>query len=76
MSVILTPKTSKAKSRINDAGNPKHWIVIRTAETVAFSDREGPWLYVRPDNNIHGKERWINENNDVDFIVQSIARKP
>lgn len=69
MAVVLTPKTGKGKNKLHEAGNPAHWIVVETREMVGFSDREGPWLFVRPDNNMHDKSRWVHATSDVDFVV-------
>jgi hypothetical protein len=68
----LTPKTLKAKSRLREAGTTEHWIIIREADEVAFSDKPGPWYYIRPDNTSGDDRhnRWVNRHNDADFNVE------
>ena len=68
--VTLIPKTNKASNRMREAGT-HIWIVISQADSVIFSEKEGPWLYIRPNDNKGDKfERWVNLHNDFDFIVK------
>lgn len=68
--VQLSPKNDKAKKHLVNAGWPHHWIVLDEKNTIAFSDREGPWLHITPDNNITNQARWVNLHNDTDFLVR------
>lgn len=68
--VKLIPKTGKAKNKIREAGWPDHWIVVDEKDMVPFSERDGPWLHVTPDNNNNDKSRWVHQHNDNDFIVK------
>lgn len=70
--IKLTHKTGRGRNKINEAGNPEHWIVLREQDYVVFSEREGPWLFVRPANNMDNKERWVSTTNDPDFNVEII----
>lgn len=73
----LIPKTHKAKNRINEARafSPSWdgiaWGIIKQADTVIFSDKCGPWLFVAPVGceAVDKVSRWVNQSNDVDFTV-------
>ena len=72
--VKLTPKSLKAKNRVHEAGNPARWVLVERRYSVAFSDRPGPWLYVRPDvpgqSDFHA--RWVSATNDPHFDVEEL----
>ena len=70
--VRLIGKTLKGRSKLNDAGKPDHWVIIEERSMIGFSDRPGPWIHVRPDNNNTDKSRWVNLHNDFDFEVEVI----
>jgi hypothetical protein len=69
MFVKLEGKTVKGRNKLREAGSPNHWIVTDKRDYVSFSDRVGPWLLVRPDNNQSDKSRWVNMFDDWDFVV-------
>ena len=73
--VKLIGKTGKAKNKINEAGRPNAWAIIEVRDTVAFSDKPGPWYHVRPGNNNDDKSRWVNAKDDRDFIVELIKEE-
>lgn len=70
----LTPKSLKAKNRVREAGNPARWVLIEKRYSVAFSDRPGPWLYLRPD--VPGQDtfhaRWVSTVDDPHFVVEPL----
>ena len=69
----LKGKTNKGKNKINEAGKPGRWVLIEQRDSVGFSDREGPWLHVYPDNNENvSKSRWVHATDDRDFTVELI----
>ena len=70
----LLGKTGKGKNKINEAGKPEHWIVMEQRDSVGFSDREGPWLHIYPDNNSGtANSRWVHASDDRDFTVELIS---
>ena len=70
MNIRLVGKTNKAKNRLREAGT-SNWVVIAIAESVAFSQRDGPWYYVRPDSSQDKRDhaRWVSGTNDPDFTI-------
>ena len=68
--VILVPKTNKAKNRLREA-TTNEWEVLKTAPEVYFSERQGPWHYVRPSSSHDMKDhcRWVSETDDPDFSL-------
>lgn len=73
--VQLAPKNNKAKNKIHEAGHPSRWIVLEQRAEVAFSEREGPWLKITPEDTSHDHKdhsRWVNQHNDTDFIVKEV----
>ena len=72
--VKLTGKTGKAKNKINEAGKPDLWVVNEIRNVIGFSDRAGPWLHIRPDNNLSEKSRWVHLNDDSDFKVEVVNK--
>jgi hypothetical protein len=46
------------------------WVVTEKRDMVAFSERDGPWLHVVPDNNNTDKSRWVHQHSDKDFNVR------
>jgi hypothetical protein len=72
MFIKLEGITNKARNKLREAGSPNHWIIIEKRDYVAFSDRSGPWVLVRPDNNQHDKSRWVHLFDDWDFKVEVI----
>jgi hypothetical protein len=67
--VTLTGKTNKGKQRVREFG--KSWRVWIRWDHVLFSSEPGPWLMVSPLGSTQDSlaTRWVNENNDVDFVV-------
>lgn len=67
----LTPKSLKAKNRVREAGNPARWVLMEKRLSVAFSDRPGPWLLLRPDVPGQPTEhsRWVSMTEDPHFDV-------
>lgn len=65
------PKTGRGANKLHAAGTDS-WVVVDQQSNVAFSDREGPWLYVRPATGIAHKDhaRWVHHNDDKDFTVE------
>lgn len=71
--VKLTGKTLKGKNKLREAGNPEHWTVLKQQAMVGFSDREGPWLLVAPENKSHyDHQRWVSLTDDHDFFVEIV----
>ena len=68
--VKLHHKTLRGKNKISEAGNPEHWTVLDQRDYVAFSERNGPWLHVCPNNK--DKSRWVSTTDDPDFTVEVI----
>lgn len=83
MLITLKAKTLKGKTRLHET----HAVVIRTKpnwkniwtvgkqhETVAFSQIEGPWLFIYPQGSDHRAvnklSRWVNLKADIDFEVK------
>lgn len=69
-SVKLTAKTLKGKNRLREAGDPEHWTVLKQQAMVGFSQHEGPWLFVKPQNEFHS--RWVHLTDDHDFVVEVV----
>ena len=66
----LQAKTLKGKNRIKELGD--EWWLIKTSDTVAFAQRNGPWGYVRPaKKGGQNHERWIHLIDDHDFDIVS-----
>jgi len=70
MKIQLVAKTNKAKNRLREAGT-KCWTILETVNEVSFSDRKGPWHYVRPDSNEDKRDhcRWVSATDDPDFNI-------
>jgi hypothetical protein len=70
LKVELKAKTNKAKNRLREAGT-SNWVIMQQAETVAFSQRDGPWYYIRPDLSQDKRDhaRWVSGTDDPDFTV-------
>jgi len=69
MRILLNGKTRKGKNKIHEADSPVSWIILDQRESVSFSPKSGPWIFIRPNNDIQGKERWVALTNDRDFDV-------
>ncbi len=71
MKLKLTPKTLKGKRAANQAGTDV-WIVVEKRDSVGFSEKSGPWYYVRPDINGQPTDnaRWVNATDDADFSME------
>jgi hypothetical protein len=72
---VLTPLTLKAKNKVHEAGSPARWVLHMLRDSVVFSDRPGPWLYLRPDTGgTDGRDhaRWVHEHSDKDFQVKEV----
>lgn len=66
--MILKGKTLKGKNRIRELG--EEWLCIRTSDTVHFSNRNGPWGFVKPaKEGVENQERWIHLVDDQDFEI-------
>ena len=65
--MIVEGKTLKGKNRIRELGN--EWLLIRTAETVHFAQRPGPWGLVFPAKGTQDQSRWIHLHDDPDFNI-------
>jgi len=70
----LTPKSLKAKNRVEEAGKPSQWLLLEKRYNVAFSDRSGPWLYLMLDVP-NGREyaRWVHHLEDPHFKVEHVT---
>jgi hypothetical protein len=70
MRIKLVGKTNKAKNRLREAGT-QYWRIQETAQEVAFSQRQGPWHFIRPDSSIDKRDhsRWVSESDDPDFSI-------
>ena len=66
----LLPKNAKARGLLSKIGT-NEWTVIDVKEMVPFSDKPGPWYFVRP-NTGKGEhnERWVNRDNDTLFKLE------
>lgn len=62
----LKGKTQKGKNRIRENGD--EWFLERTADSVMFDPRPGPWGLFAPKNNSE-KSRWIHLFHDHDFEI-------
>jgi len=66
--MLVQGKTLKGKNRIRENG--REWDLVRTADTVLFAQRPGPWGLIQPKNDPHGeKSRWIHLIDDQDFDI-------
>lgn len=65
MDIELIGKTIKGKNKIREKG--KFASIKQETQTVYFSAREGPWIYIIPHN------RWIHKIDDNDFIVKNLG---
>lgn len=65
----LSGKTQKGKNRIRELGD--EWDLERTADSVLFDFRPGPWGLVAPKTN-RDKSRWIHLTHDHDFDIVQI----
>lgn len=71
--IKLTPKpNSKGGMVLSNALYPAQWIVKDQKEELSWSPREGPWLYITPDNHVQGQERWVSLTDDNEFFVEII----
>jgi hypothetical protein len=68
--MLLKAKTLKGKNRIHEWGN--EWLLIRTADTVLFAQRAGPWGLIFPKKGTMEQSRWIHLINDQDFDIISL----
>jgi hypothetical protein len=74
----LTPRTRRAKTRVQQlrgqhpGWDGTTWRVLVSRDTVAFSDKPGPWFFVRPDAGHPDEraERWVNGTADENFDVK------
>lgn len=66
--MILKGKSQKGKNRVHELG--EEWTLIRTVPTVLFDSSPGPWAMIVPISD-PDKGRWINLNNDKDFVIVS-----
>ena len=64
--MILKGKSLKGKNRIRELG--EWWDLERTADSVLFDPRPGPWGLVHP-MGIREKSRWIHLTHDADFDI-------
>jgi hypothetical protein len=63
MALRLKGKSSKGKNRICEHGDL--WEVTKTENTVDFSDKKGPWHFLRSVKTGYGK--WFHNSDDLDF---------
>ncbi len=68
--VKLKPKNAKAGGVIARA-NTAEWVIVDTADQVVFSDREGPWLKIRPNRTNDSIEFtiWVHATQDRNYQV-------
>jgi len=67
--VNLYPMTPRAVILLdNDSGSG--WAIKSISDTVRFSDKEGPWLFLTKDTN---KSMWIHGIHDDNFKVISTS---
>jgi len=64
----LTGKTKKGKERVKRDGS-EGWIVVRTADKIACSNKSGPWFLMQNGDN-EKSMRWVNMRDDEHFIVE------
>jgi len=67
--MIVRAKTKKGKERIKRFG--EEWFLLKTSDTVAFAQRNGPWGYIRS-ARVKDEERWIHLIDDHDFDIVSL----
>lgn len=65
--VQMTGKTQKGKNRVREHGTL--WNCIEVRDSVRFDTRVGGWLRVTPSNGNTNAERWVRQEDDVDFAV-------
>ena len=65
--MILKGKTQKGKNRVRELGS--QWTLVRSTDSVAFSQESGPWWLVKPVNGFERDSRWIRNTKDKDFEV-------
>jgi len=71
--VKLVSKSSLGTKILNQSGNPEHWMVKDQKEELSWSTREGPWLFVAPENKSHyDHNRWVSLTDDHDFFVEIV----
>ena len=59
----LAGKTNKGKQRVKAHG--PIWSILRTQESVLFSDRPGPWALIFA----NGDQRWVSLSDDANFEI-------
>ena len=65
----LAPKSTKGRERLKRDG-ADGWMVVKTSDSVQFSSRPGPWLFIAKTPDGRGPEsRWIQQRDDVDFEI-------
>ncbi len=65
--ITLRGKTRHGKNRVFELGS--QWNIVKTAESVLFSDKRGPWALVEPVEDDPENNRWILLEGDTDFEV-------
>lgn len=83
--LILKPKTLKAKSKIREAvsrtlnWDMKTWDVLQTRMRLPMTKKDGPWHLVAPSVALMGAakrddlSRWVHTSDDPDFLVELTA---
>jgi hypothetical protein len=87
MLITLKAKTLKGKNRIHEIHESvikrkpnwqDVWMVGKSHDNVAFSQLEGPWLFIFPQGSdsreVDKFSRWVNLKADVDFEV--VVKEP
>lgn len=68
--IRLIGKTLKGKNRIRESDTAGHFMIAEVRESVAFSDRVGPWLRVENGNPDQG--RWVHASEDTHFKIEGV----
>lgn len=68
--IFLKGITKKGKQRVKQWGD--EWFILKSAASVLFSDKKGPWFFIQAATDITetgGSTRWINAHMDENFVV-------
>ena len=78
--LILKPKTRKAKNRVFEAASvvnldwdQRTWVVLQTRMSLPMTAKAGPWHLVEPmvpDGAPDRVSRWVHTSDDQDFKVE------
>ena len=81
--LILNPKTRRAKSKVFEAASvvnldwdQRTWLVLQTRMALPMTAKAGPWHLVEPlvpDGAPERLSRWVHTADDPDFEVELTA---